>query len=72
MTYNEKYDAIAAYTFTDNEMKKKKYGLIGLNGKQRIEPIFDFATLVYDDFVLVEIIVDDVYKKGIIKLLGVT
>ena len=72
MTYNEKHDAIAAYIFTDKEMKEKKYGLVGLNGKQRIEPIFDFATLLYDDFVLVEIIVDDVYKKGIIRLLDVT
>jgi hypothetical protein len=38
------YDAIPAYIYTDDAMKIKKYGLMGLTGNQRLEPIFDYIS----------------------------
>lgn len=45
-------------------MKIKKYGLMGLAGNQRLEPIFDYISGIYGDYVVVESIVDGEYKKG--------
>ena len=66
--YSIEYDAIPAYIFTDEKMIVKKYGLVGLRGNQRLEPVFDYVSCIYGDFVIVENIIDGEYKPGIIKL----
>jgi hypothetical protein len=68
LSYNSEYDAIPAYTYTDDTMKNKKYGLMGLTGNQRLEPIFDYISGIYGDYVVVENIVDGESKMGIIKI----
>lgn len=67
-SYNSEYDAIPAYVYTDEAMKNRKYGLVGLNGNQRLEPIFDYIDSIYGDYVVVEKIIDGEYKKGVIKI----
>ncbi len=68
LNYNSEYDAIPAYTYTDDAMKIKKYGLMGLTGNQRLEPIFDYISGIYGDYVVVESIVDGENKIGFIKI----
>lgn len=68
LSYNSEYDAIPAYTYTDDAMKNKKYGLMGLTGNQRLEPIFDYISGIYGDYVVVENIVDGENKIGLIKI----
>lgn len=68
LTYNEKYDAIPAYIYTDESMTVKKYGLVGLDGKMRLEPIFDYVHEIEGDYVLVSNIVDGEWKYGVIKI----
>lgn len=66
LSYNSEYDAIPAYVYTDDTMKIKKYGLMGLTGNQRLEPIFDYINGIYGDYVVVENIVDGENKIGVI------
>lgn len=68
LSYNSEYNAIPAYVYTDDTMKIRKYGLMGLTGNQRLEPIFDYIDGIYGDYVIVECIVDGEYKKGLIKI----
>jgi hypothetical protein len=68
LNYNSEYDAIPAYVYTDDAMKIKKYGLMGLTGNQRLEPIFDYIRGIYGDYVVVESIVDGENKMGVIKI----
>lgn len=68
LNYNSEYDAIPAYVYTDEAMKIRKYGLMGLKGNQRLEPIFDYISGIYGDYVVVESIVDGENKIGVIKI----
>ena len=72
LNYNSEYDAIPAYAYTDDAMKIKKYGLMGLTGNQRLEPIFDYMSGIYGDYVVVESIVDGKNKIGLIKIVRQT
>ncbi len=66
--YNKEYDAIPGYVYIDDAMKIKKYGLMGLKGDQRLEPVFDYVDGIHDEYVIVENLVNDDYKFGLIKL----
>ncbi len=68
LKYNSEYDAIPAYVYTDDSMEIKKYGLMGLTGNQRLEPIFDYISDINGDYVVVENIVDGENKIGLIKI----
>jgi hypothetical protein len=49
-------------------MKVKKYGLIGRKGNQRLEPIFDYISGIFGDYVVVESNVDSESRIGVIKI----
>lgn len=68
LSYNSEYDAIPAYVYTDDAMKNKKYGLMGLKGSKRLEPIFDYISEIYGDYVIVENIINGENKVGLIKI----
>ena len=67
LNYNSEYDAIPAYVYND-DMTIKKYGLVGLAGNQRLEPVFDYVSEIYGDYVVVESIVGGENKVGLIKI----
>jgi hypothetical protein len=69
LLYESEYDVIPGYVFIDDKMTIRKYGFMGLTGEQRIEPIFDFVSEIEGEFVIVENIIDNEYKKGIIRLI---
>ncbi len=69
--YDEEYDIIPVYVYIDDEMKVKKYGLIGLNGEQRLEPVFDFIGEINGAYLIVYQKSDcenEYDKMGVIKL----
>ncbi len=68
LEYNEKYDAIPGYIYADDAMTIKKYGLAGLNGIQRIEPVFDYVHGIFDDYVLISQKTYDGWSYGVIEL----
>lgn len=68
LNYNRELDAIPAFVYIDDAMKIKKYGLMGLTGSQRLEPVFDYISGIYSDYVVVEGIVNGERKKGLIKI----
>jgi hypothetical protein len=68
-TYYSQYDIIPGYIFTDEAMKQRKYGFVGLDGNIRIEPIFDYVYGPCGEYIRVENIVDGEYKIGLIKLI---
>lgn len=68
LDYNKKYDVIPGYIFVDESMRSRKYGLVGLNGECRLEPVFDYIYGVFDSFVVVDMNIDGNLKKGIIKI----
>lgn len=70
LVYNEKYDAIPAYIYTDELMTEKKYGLVGMDGRERMEPIFDYVHGIEDNYVLVSNIVDGQWRYGVIKIVN--
>lgn len=66
--YNKEYDVIPGYVYIDEEMLTKKYGLMGLNGEERIEPLFDYIFQIQGQYVIVSKKVDGIEQKGIIEL----
>lgn len=68
LEYNSEYDAIPAYVYTDEKMTIQKYGLMGIKGNQRLEPVFDYIYGIKGNILIVEKIIDGEYKKGIIRL----
>ncbi len=68
LDYDKEYDVIPGYVFIDENMRHKKYGLVGINGEGRIEPVFDYIYGVKNSYVVIDNIIDGVPKKGIIKL----
>lgn len=75
--YNFEYDAIPAYTYLDDTMITRKYGLVGLDKEQRLDPAFDYIYGVYENgFAVVEEWVgEDSFeyktKTGVIKVFEV-
>lgn len=68
LVYDDAHDAIPAYTYTDSSMKDKKYGLVGIDGKQRLEPVFDYVDGICGDYVWISNVINNQWKYGIIKL----
>ena len=69
-SYDEKWNAIPGYVYTDEAMRIRKYGLMGLHGEQRLEPVFDYVHGIYGDYVLVsEEMEDGEWRYGYIKLI---
>ncbi len=69
LNYNAEYDAIPGYVFTDDEMKVRKYGLMGIHGEERLEPVFDYVEGIHGKYVMVLNLLDGRYKKGIIEMM---
>lgn len=73
LDYNQEYDIIPAYIYTDDSMKIRKYGLINLYGEQRLEPVFDFIGDINGKYVIVWDTADDIsgyYTQGVIELVN--
>lgn len=69
LSCDARYDTIPAYVYTDNSMKVRKYGSVGLNGEQRLKPVFDYVHGIYGDYVLVSNKMDDgKWRYGFIKI----
>lgn len=68
LSYNPEYNVIPAYVYLDEKMTVKKYGLMGLHGEERIEPVFDYIYQMKDNYVIVSCTVDGVERKGVIEL----
>ncbi|MCI8935391.1 MAG: WG repeat-containing protein [Lachnospiraceae bacterium] len=68
LVYDDEHDAIPAYIYTDSSMKDKKYGLVGIDGKQRLEPVFDYVDGICGDYVWISNVINNQWKYGIIKL----
>ena len=68
LEYNKEYDAIPGYIYEDDAMTIKKYGLVGLHGIQRLEPVFDYVHEIFDDYVLVSQKLDDGWVYGVIEI----
>lgn len=66
--YNSQLDFIIGYVFVDRYMKIRKYGLLGLDGVCMLEPVFDYIGETNGPYLIVEKIIDGVYRKGIIKI----
>ncbi len=63
-----KYKAIPGYLFTDDLMKERTYGLVGLDGKCLLEPVFYDVDGPYEDYVRVEVVIDEIPCEGVIRL----
>ncbi len=68
LEYSEKYDAIPGYVYIDEAMTIKKYGLVGLNGIQRLKPVFDYVHGIFDEYVLISQKTYDGWGYGVIEL----
>lgn len=68
LSYNKEFDVIPAYIYVDDTMKIKKYGLTGLDGDQKLEPIFDNINEVFKNYIVVESIINNDSKKGVIRI----
>ncbi|WP_052380681.1 WG repeat-containing protein [Paenibacillus camerounensis] len=67
--YYDKYlNVIPGYIFTDESMKVRKYGLMGLHGEQRLAPSFDFLGEMNGPYAIVINVENGVDKKGIIEI----
>lgn len=66
--YDPGYKAIPAYVFTDDAMMVRKYGLMGIDGNCLLEPIFDYIEVPYEDYVKVEVKVDEEWCHGVIQI----
>lgn len=62
--YEQEYDIIPGYVYIDSQMKIKKYGFMGLDGEQRVEPLFDYIDEISEKYVVVSMIVNGEYKRS--------
>ncbi len=65
---DSKYKAIPGYLFKEDLMKERKYGLVDVDGKCLLAPIFYDVHGPYEDYVRVEIIVGEELCEGVIRL----
>lgn len=70
LCYNREYDVIPGYVYTDDMMTVQKYGLMGISGEQRLEPVFDYVDGVNGKYVVVSNFINGEYKKGIVELIN--
>ncbi|MBY9078994.1 WG repeat-containing protein [Paenibacillus sp. CGMCC 1.18879] len=66
--YDKQFNVIPGYIFTDESMKVRKYGLLGLHGEQRLEPSFDFIGEMNGPYATVINVVNGKDEKGIIEI----
>lgn len=66
--YNKEYDAIPGYVYIDDRMTIRKYGLMGLHGEERLEPVFDYVYGTRGPYVIVELNIGGEPGMGVIKL----
>ena len=66
--YNKEYDAIPGYVYIDDRMTVRKYGLMGLHGEERLEPVFDYVYGMRGPYVIVEQNIGGEPGIGVIKL----
>lgn len=66
--YDPGYKAIPAYVFTDDAMMERKYGLMGIDGNCILEPVFDSIGVPYENYVKVEMKVDEEWCHGVIRI----
>ncbi|WP_342562788.1 WG repeat-containing protein [Paenibacillus sp. FSL R7-0345] len=67
-SYDKELNVIPGYAFTDESMKVRKYGLMGLHGEQRLAPSFDFLGEMNGPYAMVINVENGVDKKGIIEI----
>ncbi|MCM1231891.1 MAG: WG repeat-containing protein [Ruminococcus flavefaciens] len=66
--YNPEYNVIPGYVYTDPEMTVRKYGMAGINGEQRIEPVFDGIDSMSGKYIIVSEYCDGRLRKGLIEV----
>ena len=66
--YNPEYNVIPGYVYTDPEMTVRKYGMAGINGEQRIEPVFDGIDSMSGKYIIVSGYRDGRLRKGLIEV----
>ncbi len=68
--YDIARDLITGYVYIDEAMKVKKYGLVGMDGSCRLEPVFDYISGIYEEYVLVSQYMENgTLKDGVIRLI---
>lgn len=69
LSYIPEYDIIPVYIYTDEAMKVKKYGFMGLDGETRLEPVFDYIGDIDGEYAIVWDSIDNARNAmGVIKL----
>lgn len=69
LSYIPEYDIIPVYIYTDEAMKVKKYGFMGLDGETRLEPVFDYIGDIDGEYAIVWDSTDNARNAmGVIKL----
>ena len=66
--YNSQFDVIPGYVYIDDEMKQKKYGLVGIKGNVRIPPSFDDILSMRGNYLIVANQINNEFKYGMIEL----
>ncbi|MBD3920896.1 WG repeat-containing protein [Paenibacillus sp. PR3] len=66
--YDNPFNVIPGYIFTDENMTVRKYGLMGLHAEQRLAPIFDFIGEMNGPYATVINVENGIEKKGIIEI----
>ena len=66
--YDKEYDTIPGYVYIDDRMTVRKYGLMGLHGEERLEPVFDYVYGMRGPYVIVEQNIGGEPGIGVIKL----
>lgn len=59
---------IPGYIYIDHAMKERRYGFMGLDGGQRLEPVFDHIYPPHGKYVVAEKLIDGEYRCGVIEL----
>lgn len=68
--YDIARDLITGYVYIDEAMKVKKYGLVGMDGSCRLEPVFDYISGIFEEYVLVSQYMEDgTLGDGVIRLI---
>lgn len=65
---DSKYKAIPGYLFTDDLMTERMYGLVGVDGRCLLEPVFHDVHGPYGDYVKVEKMVGEELCEAVIRL----
>ena len=66
--YYKDYSAIIGYVYADSAMKIKKYGLLNLNGKELLTPVFDYIRGIEGKYMIVENLTEGNFRCGVVRL----